>query len=90
MLLLVSKHAITLFNLGCTHSILNILMALDNQHSKTLWNKTLSIAVQISLLHLNQVGDDPSTKKTELFKSFLNDAVQLARGEQVSWLTEPG
>jgi hypothetical protein len=89
VLLLVSKHAITLFNLGCTHAILNILMALDNPHSKVLWNKTLSIVVQISLLHLNQVADDPSPKKTELFKSYLSDLVQLARGEQVGWLTEP-
>jgi hypothetical protein len=38
-------------------------MALDNQHSKILWNKTLSIVVQVSLLHLNQLADDPNEKK---------------------------
>jgi hypothetical protein len=89
VLLLVSKNVITLFNLKSTHTILNILMALDNQHSKSLWNKTLSIAVQVSLLHLNQLADDPNSKKNELFRCFLSDTVQLARGEQTSWLAEP-
>jgi len=52
-MLLVSKNAISLNQLPSTHAIFNILMALSNQQHKMLWNKTLAIAVQISMLHLN-------------------------------------
>lgn len=52
-MLLVSKNTVSLDRLPATHAIFNILMALENEHHKVLWNKTLAIAVQISILHLN-------------------------------------
>ena len=61
-MLLVSKNAISLHQLPNTHAIFNILMALSNQQSKVLWNKTLAIVVQISMLHLNELVDEGSKK----------------------------
>ena len=53
LMLLVSKNAISLNSIDSTFAIFNVLMALSNQNQKMLWNKTLSIAVQMSLLLLN-------------------------------------
>lgn len=61
-MVLVSKNSISLEKIASTHAILNILMALGNQHSKILWNKSLLIAVQVSLLHLNELTDEPTKK----------------------------
>lgn len=86
LLIFVSKNSISLDYPHSTHAILNVLMALDNQHHKTIWNKSLAIIVQISLLHLNELAD--SQQKNEAFAAFLSDLVHLARGEQVKWLVE--
>ena len=85
--MLVSKNAISLNNLPSTHSIFNILMALSNSAYKNLWNKTLSIAVQISILHLNELSEEEG--KLEKFTFYLVDLVRIARGEAVKWLVEP-
>jgi hypothetical protein len=53
LLLLVSKNSLSLKTLQCAHSILNILMALDNSRNRNLWTKTLAIITQISLLFMN-------------------------------------
>lgn len=62
LMILVSKNSISLDYLHSTHAIFNILMALENQHHKALWGKTLAVTVQISLLHLNEVAEDASKK----------------------------
>ena len=53
LVLLINKSAIGLRDITSTHAIFNILMSLSNQTQKALWNKTLNMGVQISLLHLN-------------------------------------
>ena len=56
-MLLVSKNSVNLNQIDSTFAIYNILMSLSNQSQKNLWNKTLSICVQITLLHLNEVAE---------------------------------
>ena len=47
----------------------------------------MSISVQISLLHLNEVADEEGKKGK--FEAYLQDLIRLARGDAIKWLSEP-
>jgi hypothetical protein len=78
-----------LHNLPYTHSIINILMALENQKHRTVWIKTFAILVQISLLYLNELKDESTQLRRDRFLAYLSDIILLSRGENVKWLLEP-
>ena len=86
LMMLASKHVLSLDNVPYAHSIVNILMALDNAKHKLLWNKTQGILLQIALLYLNQVQDNPEPAQAHRFRLFVGDLALLARGESVKWL----
>lgn len=88
LLLLVSKNSISLGNIAYTHSIINILLSLENQRYKVVWGKTLSIISQITLLYLNELNDEPTIFRREKFLGYLEDIVHMARGETPKWLLE--
>ena len=83
--MLVSKNAVNLSQMESTYAIFNILMALSNQNQKSLWNKSLSISVQMTVLHLGQLSEQ--NQKQEVFSAYLLDIVRLARGEPVKWMS---
>jgi len=79
-MLLVSKNTFSLTNISFTHSIINILLSLDNNRHKKLWLKTHAILFQIILLYINELNEDSNKGKKDIFSAFLLDLIRSSRG----------
>lgn len=89
LLLLVSKNTINLGNISFTHSIINIMLSLDNNRYKKIWAKSYAVITQIILLYINELNDDPNKTRKDNFAIFLKDLIKCSRGEPAKWLVQP-
>ena len=89
LLLLVSKNTINLGNISFTHSIINIMLSLDNNRYKKIWAKSYAVITQIILLYINELNDDPNKTRKDNFAIFLKDLIKCSRGETAKWLVQP-
>ena len=60
LILLLSKSTISLDKISFAHSLINVLMSLENTKYRILWLKTTSALVQIMLLITNDIRDEPT------------------------------